>query len=342
MVDCTFSAIVEDRPGAKWQQLFASHWPAYRAWFLRSGIAERPPYLACRRAIARFMPEWAATWEKLVNLAGGDDIEARFLAMWCPPPYIAGCSQTVWERGGAPVLVRNYDYPPNLLEGAWLATRWTGQRVVAVSDCLCGVLDGINESGLAVSLSFGGRKIVGRGFGILLVLRYLLEFCQTTREAIEVLSRVPSHMTYSITLLDRRGEAATVYVAPDRATEVLKAHPITNHQHSVEWPEHARATNTVQRQASLVEAASQTTTVEGVVAALLRPPLYQTAYSRGYGTLYTAAYDPSALSAELIWPRKRWSQSVVDFQEGSLTISFDQGLPAASHGADQNPQALPR
>lgn len=333
MVDCLFSAIVEDAPGPKWQRHFSVHWPAYRTWFLRGGVAERPGYLACRRAVARFMPEWAPIWEQLASLAGGGDVEARFLSMWCPPPYIAGCSQAVWTGGGTSVLVRNYDYPPHLIEGTWFATRWTGQRVVVMSDCLCGALDGINEAGLAVSLSFGGRKTVGPGFGIPLVLRYVLEFSETTRGAVDLLRRVPVHMTYSITLLDRHGLSATVYVAPDREIEVLETRPVTNHQHKIEWPQHAKATNSVQRKACLTEAVSRGSTLEDVVGMLLAPPLYQTAYDRGYGTLYTAAYEPGTLKAELIWPFKRWTQSVNAFQEGSLLVSLQNGSPPLSHRA---------
>lgn len=77
-----------------------------------------------------------------------------------------------------------------------------------------GVLDGLNEDGLAVSLTFGGRRIVGEGFGVPLLLRYILEFCTTTREAVEVLKRVPTHMAYNITVLDRSGAFMTVFIAP--------------------------------------------------------------------------------------------------------------------------------
>ena len=46
-----------------------------------------------------------------------------------------------------------------------------------MSDCLWGLLDGVNDAGLAVSLTFGGRRDVGDGFGIPIVVRYLLEVC---------------------------------------------------------------------------------------------------------------------------------------------------------------------
>ncbi len=95
--------------------------------------------------------------------------------------------QLVWHSG-EPVLIRNYDYAPWLCEGALLLTAWNGRRVMAMSDCAWGVLDGMNEDGLAVSLSFGGRRALGVGFGVPLLLRYVLEFCTTVAEAAEAIT----------------------------------------------------------------------------------------------------------------------------------------------------------
>jgi hypothetical protein len=50
-----------------------------------------------------------------------------------------------------------------------------------------------------------GRLAVGEGFGIPLVIRYVLEVCGTVEEAVGVLCRVPVHMSYNITALDRSG-----------------------------------------------------------------------------------------------------------------------------------------
>ena len=59
-----------------------------------------------------------------------------------------------------------------------------------MSDCLWGLLDGMNDAGLAVSLTYGGRRVLGHGFGIPLVLRYLLETCDNVRDASRVLKRL--------------------------------------------------------------------------------------------------------------------------------------------------------
>ena len=327
-IQITFETLIEDSPGASWQALFERLWPGYRAWFLRSGTVDRPTYAQCRRALRQHMPELVPTWERVVELAGGGDVEARFLSLWCPPPYIAGCSQAVWvDPAGTeePVMLRNYDFAPALLEGSWLATRWRGKRVVAMGDCLWGALDGMNEAGLAASLSFGGSTVSGIGFGIPLVLRYLLEVAQDTAEAVALLRRVPVSMCYSITLLDRKGKWATVFVGSDRPTEATRRKVVTNFQHRVEWPEHARATRSVERLTSLQQRIDAPGSVQDAIDALLKPPLFQSAYHRGYGTLYSAVYRLCSAGIELLWPGQRWAQSLDSFVEGRREIVYTPG-----------------
>jgi predicted choloylglycine hydrolase len=128
------------------------------------------------------MPELMPTYERLAALAGGSDLAARFLSSYCPPSYLIACSQAVWSRD-APLLVRNYDYDPALLEPVIWSSALTGRRVIGMSDCLWGLLDGVNDAGLAVSLTFGGRRDVGEGIAIPLVVRYLLETCDTVAQA---------------------------------------------------------------------------------------------------------------------------------------------------------------
>jgi predicted choloylglycine hydrolase len=324
-ISVTFKTLIEDAPGPQWQALFERLWPAYRSWFLRSGAVGRPSYLESRRALREHMPELVPTWERLVALAGGGDVEARFLSLWCPPPYIAGCSQAIWVDplgNEEPALLRNYDFAPGLLEGSWLATRWSGQRVAALGDCLWGALDGLNDAGLAAALSFGGRTVSGTGFGIPLVLRYVLDVSHSTAEAIAILQRVPVSMSYSVTLLDGTGDWATVFVAPDRPTEVTRHRVVTNFQHRVEWPEHARATHSVERCDALQAQIDSPGSLTEATEALLRAPLFQSAYLRGYGTLYGAVYRPRSGQVELLWPDQRWAQSLDNFEEGERRIAY--------------------
>jgi predicted choloylglycine hydrolase len=326
-MEILFEAIEEDRPGDKWRRVFDRHWHAYSRWFLREGMRERATYLDCLKAVREHMPELLPLYQEVCEAAGGGDLEARFLSMWCPPAYVGGCSQAVID-GSPAAIIRNYDYSPKLLEGTWLASRLSGKRVVAMVDCLWGVLDGINEDGLAVSLAFGGRTEVGEGFGIPLALRYVLEFASNVEEAIGMLKRVPIHMSYSVTLLDPAGKHAVVFVTPDRPAEVVDRRVVTNHQHKPEWKRHAQTTRSVEREQALNQALTQTSDTEEMLGAFLRPPVYQTSYGRGYGTLYTAIYRPDNASAELIWPSLRWHQSCAAFEEGARTVTFGEGAAA--------------
>ena len=54
--------------------------------------------------------------------------------------------------------------------------------------------------------------------------------------------------------------------------------------------------------------------------AFLKPPLYSTAFSHGFGTLYTAAYRPREGRMQVLWPAKSWDQTFADFTEGAVRI----------------------
>ena len=108
--------------------------------------------------------------------------------------YIVGCSQAVWiDPGGPdePALLRNYDFAPALLEGNWLATRWRGQRVSRWATACGARSTGMNEAGLAASLSFGGRTCRAPASAFRWCCAIVLEVAQSTAEAIAMLQRVP-------------------------------------------------------------------------------------------------------------------------------------------------------
>ena len=232
-----FHAVAEPQPGAGWQARFEATWPAYRAWYLRDGDAARPSYPVARAALQAHMPELVPTWERIVELAGGGDVAARMLSLYDPPALVTGCSQAVFARP-EPVLVRNYDFDPALLEGVIALTALTGRRVIGMSDCLWGLLDGVSDAGLAMSLAFGGRRATAPGFAMPLVVRYLLELCDTTEQAVATLARLPVQASYNLTMVDRSGAAVTAHVAPDRPLATGRALVATNHQHTVEWPDY--------------------------------------------------------------------------------------------------------
>ncbi len=321
-------------PGGErqWRLLYHEVWPAYRAWFCRPGGQTRPSLDEARHRLRVHMPELVPTWERLTHLAGRDETTARMLAMYNPPPFLSGCSQAALGTL-RPGLVRNYDYDEQLFEGVVMGSRFGGHRVVGTSDQLWGLLDGMNDEGLAISLAFGGRRAVGDGFGIPIVLRYVLETCATLVEARACLARLPVQMSYNVLVVDREGRALTAFVNPDRAAEFSDAPATTNHQGRVEWPEHDRLTGSVARAARLrALLAARPDHPDGVVAAFLRPPLRSTNYRLGTGTLYTAHYQPERARVTYHWPGSSWSHSLDDLVDGTHVATLTDGRDGEGSG----------
>jgi predicted choloylglycine hydrolase len=328
-MEFAFRSLIEGRPGAVWQREFNALWPAYRRWFLRDGEGDRPTYLQSLQKLQQYMPEILPTYESMVELAGGGDHAARFLAQYCPPPLFRGCSQAVYIQD-EPVLVRNYDYSPYVFDGLLMRSEFDQRAVIAMIDCMSGVLDGINEDGLAVSMSFGGREEFGDGFGITLLLRYLLEYAGNVKEAIELVKDIPIHGAYNVTLLDRNADFVTIAIAAGETSIVTPSAIATNHQRGSSWPRYEDKVKTAQRFEHLSNMVAQEQhSVEGFAQQFLQPPLFNTQFGRGFGTLYTAAYYPCRGECHILWPHNSWRFNFENFIETEYRISFvdPEGYP---------------
>lgn len=324
-VKCLFRWESEDSPGPRWSDLFERTWPAYRRWFRSRGENTRPSRRECRNALERHMPELVPVWLQLLELSEGGDEVACMLSLFRPPAYLAGCSQAVWSRG-VPALVRNYDYNPAWCEATFLRSRWSDTTVLAASDCLWGVLDGVNEHGLTVALAFGGKADIGDGFGIPIILRYVLETCATIDQAVAVLQRVPSHMAYTVSLLDANGRHCAVFVGPGREAEVVDRSVVTNHQRAVTWERYEKRSRSLPRAKFLAAELEDPRHDAGSFAALfLAPPLYQTDFGGGFGTIYTVTYAPGTGTATYRWPDAEVTQSLTAFEERELVVPLGAG-----------------
>lgn len=322
-----FTAVSEPgKPGKKWQKLYNTHWEAYKAWLISKGNAYEPDLKTSQAALKKYMPEMWPTYERLCKLANADEVAARFLTGFQPPAYISACSNAVLSAEEIQ-LVRNYDYHPNLMEGTQLMSAWNGKKVIATSDCLIGAVDGMNEDGLAISLTFGGRKEVGVGFGIPFILRYVLEFCSNLEEAVAALVRIPSHMSYNVTVVDKTGAFKTVQLAPDKKPVVTDAAFTTNYQGTVDWPENAAFNKTLERSAFLEKMlAKKGLKASAIADAFLQKPLYNTKFKQGFGTLFTAVYQPANGVVEMRWPGEKVTQTFEGFREQYKLIKFEESV----------------
>lgn len=343
-----FRGVAEDRPGQEWAGIFARGWPGWRKWFRARRDGDGPRLDDSYRALRRYMPEMEQLWERLVETVGGDDEVAQFLSFWRPPRYLVNCSQIVLDNEGDPVLIRNYDLDPDLNESTLLNSAWRGRRVMGMVEGMAGLADGVNEAGLAASLTFGGRVQTGRGFGIPLIMRYMLELGRDVQDAREVLRAVPCHMSYNVTVADRAGEALTVMLSPDRPLMFAPRPYATNHQLGVEWPRHGRLSRTRERAHALGEMMGERRSFASMRRAFLEKPLFSTGYDRGFGTVYTAAYRPAAGEATLAWREgEPVTWNIHDFHARRLTVSYsDTGSVAGqAHEIAPAPSArgpLPR
>ena len=128
---------------------------------------------------------------------------------------------------------------------------------------------------------------------------------------INALRRVPSNMSYNVSMVDTDGRHATVFVAPDRPAEVNTSRVCTNHQTGIEWPEHATLTATEERKRFLEERVDDANeSFDRFVARFHEPPLFLTGEFRRWRTLYTAVYLPKRGTCEYRWPDAAWRTSV--------------------------------
>jgi len=327
-VEVEWTSFAETEPG----DAFAEHWrrldPHLERWWRSDGRSDgKIADGHGEEMLKQHMPELVPVWASLVELAGGSRVAASILTLWNPPPFLTGCSQAVVGAGG-PALVRNYDWDYRLFDATVAHTGYLGRRVVGTEDCGWGLLDGVNDAGLAVSLTFGGRPQVGEGFGIPLVLRYVLQTCMDVEAAVAALVRIPVHMSYNVTLTDLTGRASTVFVAPDRPARATRAVTSTNHQGEVEWRPYCDAIRSEERLAALDERLDRGDDVPELTGALLRDPLYARRFHHGFGTLYTAVIRPEEQSVTYQWPgRDPWTHAIERPRDDTTTVRLLPGEP---------------
>jgi predicted choloylglycine hydrolase len=224
-------------------------------------------------------------------------------------------------------LVRNYDFRLQAVSDRFEATSWSGRSVIAKAQRPWGgCLDGMNEDGLVASQTFGGSRAQGQGFSIILMMRYVLQTCRTVNEAIAALSRIPIAQSQNVTLLDRSGAYATLFLGPDRVPAVTSERVCTNHQERCVWPEHAAMSQTVERREALRDRLSHPSlTLDRLVESFLTSPLYSR--RAAFPTVYTAVYRPTERCVDYVWPGKSWRQGFDNFESGDYTHDYGELLP---------------
>ena len=320
-----FVALREDKPGSDWLARFVAGRAEAEAWYRGTGRGAPPSAGECAAQMRRHMLELLGEFERVCNLLGDDELAHQILSQYRPPPLIHGCTQAVWLGRDGPALVRNYDYPLDVVSEHFESTRWLGREVICKAQRPWGgCLDGINAAGLVASLTSGGDPTQGPGFAIILVLRYMLETCENVPEAVAALCRIPIALSQNVTVLDKTGAYATVYLNPDRAPEVSQSRVCANHQ---EWHRSAALSVGVARSIERQQVATRALENSGAtLPELLEAFLTEPIYSRRAAspTVYSAVYRPAALSVDYVWPGNIMTQRIGSFRTGKYVHEYGE------------------
>jgi hypothetical protein len=137
-------------------------------------------------------------------------------------------------------------------------------------------------------------------------------------------------MSYNITVVDKTGAFKTVQLAPDKKPVVTDAAYTTNYQGTVDWPENAAFNKTLERSAFLEKMLAKKGLKASTIAdAFLQKPLYNTKFKEGFGTLFTAVYQPAKGVVEMRWPNEKVTQTFEGFQEQYKLIQFEEAAMAS-------------
>lgn len=275
-------------------------------WYAKSDRIPDPE--ECRRRVGTHMPEMLGLFDSMTESAGDDPAMIAALAGIDPPLLIpAGCTVRAFTRPW-PTMLRNYDFHPDATSAVILRTEWSGRHVLGMSEGVSGLLDGVNDAGVAAALTFGGRHVYGTGFSIVQIIRYLLQVASDVKEAADVLRRVPCAWAQNVLVQDRSGKSIRAELAPDREPLIAGGNAVTNHQADVApRPDSALRLGVACALADDVEAAR---------AVFVEGDLLKQDFDDWLGTLYTAEYLPGEGAVTFHWRDGSWRQSLAQFAPG--------------------------
>lgn len=218
-----------------------SHYAAglkYGAMLRKHGMTPQILQTPERRAFAEaciplYQAHYPQILEEIRGVAEGlhrDFMEiAEFLcSMYC---YVfdSRCSTIAFSAQGKTVFARNSDFSTSI-EGLCDSPLYRLQGCPAFlgnTTAWTEIEDGVNEWGLAVGLTFVYPVKIAPGLNAGMLVRYLLERCKTTDQAICALERLPIASAQTITLADPSGKLAVVECNCDRMA-VLRPQPGTH------------------------------------------------------------------------------------------------------------------
>ncbi len=184
----------------------------------------------CREEYRKYYPELL---DEIQGIADGQQLPARTLetilfSMYCMR-FDNRCSCFAFSNANEIIFARNSDFLVSI-EKLYMNCLYTLDGAYAFNGNTTAYVemeDGINDQGLAAGLCFVYPKVSKPGFNAGMLIRYILEKCKTTGEAINALYCLPIASSQTITLADRNGDIAVVECNAEKLV-VIKPDPGKN------------------------------------------------------------------------------------------------------------------
>lgn len=129
-----------------------------------------------------------------------------------------GCTAFCFIHDNNVFYGRNNDLPPFLKKtsASILYELKNGHSFIGNTSSMINFEEGLNEYGLAVAMEFIVPTMIVPGMNSVFLVRYILEKCATTKEAIDALKSLPIASACNIVMADNRGEMAVAECMPKR------------------------------------------------------------------------------------------------------------------------------
>lgn len=159
--------------------------------------------------------------QEVKGMADGLHQKYEDLAFWLFSLYCYeedhGCSVIAVKTDNDVIVARNMDMFPEYKKTSESVLYMPENKntFLAHSTAFISVEDGINEHGLSVALTFLMSKRIKPGINGGFIVRLLLEECKTTKEAVELLKKLPISSTHNIVIADKLGNMVVAEICPD-------------------------------------------------------------------------------------------------------------------------------
>ena len=200
--------------GFKWGKMLYTHGKVVNDSPTFDLTEERKTFaIRCASEYESYYPE---IFEEISGIADGQKVSFNTLAMILFSMYCFEiknkCTCFAFTDGDNIIFGRNSDFLKKL-EKLNMNCLYRLDNVYAFNGNTTAFVqmeDGVNEQGFAAGLTFVYPHIRKPGLNAGMLIRYLLEKCKTTEEALIELHRLPIASAQTITLADRKSDIAVV------------------------------------------------------------------------------------------------------------------------------------